>query len=454
MVTGLKTDQVKREIASFCGLNRVYPTTRTLGSATEFKEITGADFPEFIKCLKAGQDDSDANLVNGLRFFSIYTRSETINFSTIREILRKSVDLDLVEERSASDFLDLAFKTRELRLGIYLSRHFCLEKYLLLFSSALVDEEVFYDIYSENLHLSSEFKLFDDYFCNEREERLLEFGVSISPKIHRCDEPSHSDICEIYALLPDGIASTTELSNSQKREVMKDPFPLAKLAQFYAKSRIKRKGYLEDHDNEFSLHELKKYQNSLNYVREVKIPNEIIDFLEEEILSIIPPYDLSRERKLNQLKAKIANCKEYYLKGKLRKVNHNGDIFFFYTPLAYLKKGMLTLLDRDYRTLEISSNQYKTLKFIDFPIHILAKNYLIILEHFGLSADATHNAVHPFVTELNNERGSDKPNWREISEDVNLVGAQLLRDEGREYDRDSLLTMLGYPIPGDDEIPF
>ena len=50
MATGLRTDQIKKEIASFCGLNRVYPTTRTLRSATEFKETTGVDFLDFIKC--------------------------------------------------------------------------------------------------------------------------------------------------------------------------------------------------------------------------------------------------------------------------------------------------------------------------------------------------------------------------------------------------------------------
>lgn len=453
MATGLRTDQIKKEIASFCGLNRVYPTTRTLRSATEFKETTGVDFPDFIKCLKAGQDDSSTNLVNGLRFFSINTRSAPPNVSTIREILRKSADLNLVDENSASDFLDLTFETRELRLGIYLSRHFCLEKYLLLFASALVDEEVFYEVYSESLYLSSEFKLFDDYFFTERDWRLVEFGVSLEPKIYRCDEPSHSDVYETFSLLPDGIASTTELSNSQKREVIKDPFPLAKLVQFYAKSK-KGAGYLEYHGDEISLHEFEKYQYSLNYVQEGELPNEIGKFLENEILSIIPTYDLSRERKLNQLKAKIANCKEHYLKGRLRKVNHNGDFFFFYIPLAYRKAGIRTLLDRNYRTLEISSNQYKTLKFIDFPIHTLAKNYLLIQEHFGLSANATHNVIRPFVAKLESEKSSDKPTWREISEEVNLLGAQLLRDEGREYDRDSLLTMLGYSIPGDDEIPF
>jgi hypothetical protein len=111
-------------------------------------------------------------------------------------------------------------------------------------------------------------------------------------------------------------------------------------------------------------------------------------------------------------------------------------------------------LDRDYQTQEISSDQFRKLKFIDFPTETLAKNYLWILEHFGLSTHTTHNAIRPFGANLKKVSDSEKLNWKEINEEVNVLGVRLLRDEGLEYDRDSLLTMLGYPKSGDDEIPF
>ena len=161
------------------------------------------------------------------------------NTSTVREILRKSVDFSLIDEANVEEFLDLAFQVDELKLGIYLSRHFCLEEYLLLFASALVDEKVFFEIYVENFSFTSRNSLFDAFYPSSRETLLWGLGGNQTPgptpKIALLEEPTYRTSNEIFIHYPDGIASKTELSNSHKREVMADPFPLAKFVQIFVR---------------------------------------------------------------------------------------------------------------------------------------------------------------------------------------------------------------------------
>ena len=460
-LSGLTINQIQKDIAEFCGLKKVYPKTRSFRSASEFSEQTGVSFLSFIKCLNVKKDDSNKSLENGLKFFSITLRSEPINTNTVREILRKSVDFNLIDETNAADFLDLAFKTEELRLGIYFSRYFCLEKQLLLFASALINEMVFFEIYVENFPLASEFSLLVDFYPSSREYHLSKLGGPYAEapqsKAELLEDPTSRNSNEIFICYPDGITSETKLSNRQKREVLEDPFPVAKFVQILYELEMadpeNNKSILQVLHDELETSCPVNYKSILEFFRGLdEMPNKINQALLEEIStsgSLISPTET-----LEKLRAKIAECKEKYLQERLRKASYAGQVFFYFVPIAHWKKDTLTLLDRDYQTQEIPSDQFRKLKFIDFPTETLAKNYLWILEHFGLSTHTTHNAIRPFGANLKKVSDSETLNWKEINEEVNVLGVRLLRDEGREYDRDSLLTMLGYPKSGDDEIPY